>query len=42
MPKLIENNIIEAFNGRSSFNRDELYSFYLNSEPDLKERTQRH
>ena len=39
MPKLIENNIIEAFQKRSSFNRDELYEFYLNSEPNLKEST---
>ena len=39
MPKLIENNIIEAFQKRSSFNRDELYEFYLNYEPNLKEST---
>lgn len=39
MPKLIENNVIEAFQKRSSFNRDELYEFYLNSEPNLKEST---
>ena len=26
----LENNIIEAFQKRSSFNRDELYEFYLN------------
>jgi len=39
MLKLIENNIIEAFQKRSSFNRDELYEFYLNSEPNLKEST---
>lgn len=39
MPKLIENNIIEAFQKRSSFDRGELYEFYLNTEPDLKEST---
>lgn len=39
MLKLIENNIIETFQKRSSFNRDELYEFYLNSEPNLKEST---
>ena len=39
MPKLIEINIIEAFQKRSSFNRDELYEFYLNYEPNLKEST---
>lgn len=39
MPKLIENNVIEAFQKRSSFNRDELYEFYLNTEPNLKEST---
>lgn len=39
MPKLIENNIIEAFQKRSSFDRGELYEFYLNTEPYLKEST---
>ena len=39
MLKLIENNIIETFQKRSSFNRDELYEFYLNYEPNLKEST---
>ena len=39
MPKLIENYIIEVFKDRSSFDRNELYDFYLNSEPDLKEST---
>ena len=39
MPKLIKNNIIEAFKSHSSFNRDELYNFYLDFEPDLKEST---
>lgn len=39
MPKIIENKLIEAFKDRRSFDRDELYSFYLNFEPDLKEST---
>jgi hypothetical protein len=39
MPKIVENRIIEAFKDRSSFDRDELYDFYLNFEPDLKEST---
>lgn len=39
MPKLIENYIIEVFKDRSSFDRNELYDFYLSSEPDLKEST---
>ena len=39
MPKIIENYIIEVFKDRSSFDRNELYDFYLNSEPDLKEST---
>jgi len=39
MPKIIENRLIEAFKDRSSFNRDELYDFYLDFEPDLKENT---
>ena len=39
MPKVIENKLIEAFKERSSFDRNELYDFYLDSEPDLKEST---
>lgn len=39
MPKIIENRLIEVFKDRSSFNRDELYDFYLDFEPDLKENT---
>ncbi|TVZ26767.1 hypothetical protein JM83_1754 [Gillisia sp. Hel_I_86] len=39
MPKIIENRIIEAFKDQSSFDRDELFHFYLEFEPDLKEST---
>lgn len=39
MPKIVENKLIEAFKERSSFDRDELFQFYLNFEPDLKEST---
>ncbi len=39
MPKIVENRIIKAFKDRSSFDRDELYNFYLNFEPDLKDST---
>lgn len=39
MPKVIENRLIEAFKGQSSFDRDELFQFYLDFEPDLKEST---
>jgi len=39
MPKIVENRIIEAFKDHSSFDRDELYAFYQNFEPDLKEST---
>ena len=39
MPKIIENRIIEAFKDQSSFDRDELFNFYLEYEPDLKEST---
>ncbi|WP_437373047.1 DUF6577 family protein [Maribacter litoralis] len=39
MPKIIENRIIEAFKDRSSFDRYELFHFYLEYEPDLKEST---
>ncbi len=39
MPKIIENKLIEAFKEHNSFDRDELYNFYLDFEPDLKEST---
>jgi hypothetical protein len=39
MPKNIENKLIEVFKKRSSFERNELYKFYLEYEPDLKENT---
>ena len=39
MPKVIGNKLIETFKERSSFDRNELYDFYLDSEPDLKEST---
>lgn len=39
MPKILENKLIAAFKERSSFDRNELYDFYLHFEPDLKEST---
>ena len=39
MPKIVENKLIEAFKERGSFDRDELFQFYLDFEPDLKEST---
>ena len=36
MPKIVENKLIEAFKERDSFDRDELFQFYLDFEPDLK------
>ena len=39
MPKIIENKLIEAFKEQSSFDRDQLFQFYLDLEPDLKEST---
>ncbi len=39
MPKIIENKLIEAFKEQSSFDRDELFQFYLDFEPDLKDST---
>ncbi|SDS00311.1 hypothetical protein SAMN04487764_1217 [Gillisia sp. Hel1_33_143] len=39
MPKIVENKLIEAFKERSSFDRNELFQFYLDFEPDLKEST---
>src|SRR5690606_35233745 len=39
MSKNIENKLIEAFKDRSSFDRDELFHFYLEYEPELKEST---
>jgi predicted transcriptional regulator len=39
MPKITENKLIEAFKERRSFDRNELYDFYLHLEPELKEST---
>ena len=39
MPKVIENKIIEAFQGYPSFSQEELFRFYLQSEPDLNKST---
>lgn len=39
MPKNIENKLIEVFKERSSIDRNELYNFYSEYEPDLKEST---
>lgn len=39
MAKIVENKLIEAFKDHSSFDRDELFQFYLDFEPDLKEST---
>lgn len=39
MPRIIENRLIDNFKGRDSFDRNELYEFYLDFEPDLKEST---
>jgi len=39
MSKSIEKKLIEAFKEHSSFDRNELYDFYLDFEPDLKEST---
>lgn len=39
MSKSIENKLIKAFKARSSFDRNELYDFYLEYEPDLKQST---
>ena len=39
MPKVIEKKLIEQFEGREYFTRNELFEFYLDFEPDLKEGT---
>jgi len=39
MPKVIERRLIEEFQERESFSRDELYSFFRDFEPNLKEGT---
>ena len=39
MPKIIENRLIEEFKETEAFSREELYSFFKDFEPDLKEGT---
>ena len=39
MPKIIENKLIQEFKDRGSFTREELYDFFRDFEPDLKEGT---
>lgn len=39
MPKIIEKKLVEIFKDRASFTRKELYNFYLQFEPDLKDGT---
>ncbi|OSY87551.1 hypothetical protein WH52_10630 [Tenacibaculum holothuriorum] len=39
MPKIIENKLIAHFKGRDFFEKDELYEFYREFEPNLKETT---
>lgn len=39
MPKIVENKLIDRFKGQESIERDELYQFYLDYEPNLKEST---
>lgn len=39
MPKVIENRLIEEFKSKESFTREELFEFYREFEPDLKEGT---
>lgn len=39
MPKIIENRLIEEFNKRESFSREELFEFFRSFEPNLKEGT---
>lgn len=39
MPKVIENRLIEEFKETEAFSREELYSFYKDFEPDIKEGT---
>lgn len=39
MPKIVENKLIEEFKDKESFTRQDLFDFYHNFEPDLKEGT---
>lgn len=39
MPKIIENRLIDEFKNREDFSREELFDFYRNFEPNLKEGT---
>lgn len=39
MPKIVENRLIAEFKDREYFSREELFDFYRNFEPDLKEGT---
>lgn len=39
MPKIIENRLIEEFEERGSFSREDLFDFFRYFEPDLKEGT---
>ena len=39
MPKIIKNKLIEEFKDRGSFTKKELFDFYLQYEPELKEST---
>ena len=39
MRQFVENRLIEEFKGRESFTRDDLFDFYRQYEPDLKEGT---
>ncbi len=39
MPKIIENRLIEEFQDRDAFSREELFDFFRYFEPDLKEGT---
>jgi hypothetical protein len=36
MPKVLENKLIETFQGRESFTREELFHFFQDFEPELK------
>jgi len=39
MPKIIENRLIKEFKDKGSFTRTELFDFFRQFEPDLKEGT---
>lgn len=39
MPRVLENRLIEEFKNKESFSREELFQFYCDFEPDLKEGT---